>query len=175
MKKIFYCIDKASKRKVNLPFPFKKVKKIKDLRDKGLSLVVFDEHFVDRHKLSLSQLTDKACLIHFSKEDNGNIEKAKTYGFLDYFSDGCGKKEIIFKLEKAQVFLEHKERIGNLERELLSKDKRIKEIILVDPSTGCYNWRYFLHRTRQELSRARRHLHNISFIAVDIDYFRQIN
>jgi diguanylate cyclase (GGDEF)-like protein len=175
VKKIFYCIDKASKRKVNLPFPFKKVKKTKDLRDKGLSLVVFDEHFVDRHKLSLSQLTDKACLIHFSKEDNGNIEKAKTYGFLDYFSDGCGKKEIIFKLEKAQAFLEHKERIGNLERELLSKDKRIKEIILVDPPTGCYNWRYFLHRTRQELSRARRHLHNISFIAVDIDYFRQIN
>jgi diguanylate cyclase (GGDEF)-like protein len=175
MRKIFYCIDKASKRKINLPFPFKKVKKIKDLRNYGLSLAIFDEHFVDKHKPVISQLIDKACFIHFYKEGKNNIEKAKKYGFLDYFSDENDKKEIIFKLQKAQSYLEQRERIGNLERELLNKDKRIKEIILVDPLTGCYNWRYFLHRTRQELSRARRHLHNISFLAVDIDYFRQIN
>ncbi|MCK9614801.1 MAG: diguanylate cyclase [Candidatus Omnitrophica bacterium] len=175
MKKIFYCIDKASKRKLNLPFSLKKVRKLKDLRNKGLLVVVFDEHFVYKHKPSISQLTDCACIIHFCKEDKNNIGKAKMYGFLDYFSDESSKKEIIFKLGKAQVFLEQRQRISNLERELLNKDKRIKEIILIDPLTSCYNWRYFLHRTRQELSRARRHLHNISFIAVDIDYFRQIN
>lgn len=175
MKKIFYCIDKASKRKLNLPFPFKKVRKLKDLRSKRLVFVIFDEYFVYKHKPSLAQFGDCACFIHFYKAEKSNIETAKKYGFFDYFSDSSDKKEIVFKLEKAQAYLEQKERISNLERELLSKDKRIKEIILVDPPTGCYNWRYFLHRTRQELSRARRHLHNISFIAVDIDYFRQIN
>lgn len=175
MKKIFYCIDKASKRKLNLPFPFRKIRKIKDLYGAGLSLAIFDEHFVDKHKPSVSQLADKACFVHFCKDDKGNADKAKKYGFFDYFSDENSKKEITFKLERAQAYLDQKQRISNLERELLSKDKRIKEIILVDSLTGCYNWRYFLHRSRQELSRARRHLHNISFIAVDIDYFRQIN
>lgn len=175
MKKIFYCVDKTSKRKLVLPFAFKTIRKIKELQNNGISVVVFDEHFVYKHKPQIAQLADKICIIHFSKDDENNIEKAKAYGFLDYFSDGNNKKEILFKLAKAQSYLEQKQRIINLERQLFSKDKRIKEIILVDPLTGCYNWRYFLHRARQELSRARRHLNNLSFIAVDIDYFRQIN
>jgi diguanylate cyclase (GGDEF)-like protein len=175
MNKIFYCIDKASKRKLHLPFSFKKIKKIKDLRSQGLSTVIFDEHFVSKHKPDISQLSDCACMIHFSKDDKSNAAKAKAYGFLDYFSDATSKDDILFKLEKTKTFFELRQRISNLERQLVGKDKRIKEIILVDPLTGCYNWRYFMHRARQELSRARRHLHNMSFVAVDIDYFRQIN
>ncbi|MDD4954681.1 MAG: diguanylate cyclase [Candidatus Omnitrophica bacterium] len=175
MKKVFYCIDKASKRKIGLPFSFKKIKKVKDLQGKGLSVVIFDEHFAHKHSPPVTQLVNNVCFIHFLKEDKSNSEKAKKYGFFDYFSDEESKQEILFKIDKAQSYLEQKERIGNLEREIINKDKRIKEIVLVDSLTGCYNWRYFLHRTRQELSRARRHLQNIAFIAIDIDYFRQIN
>ncbi|MFA5008314.1 MAG: diguanylate cyclase [Candidatus Omnitrophota bacterium] len=175
MKPVFYCANKTSKNKVDLPFPFKKIKSFRELKNKGFSVAIFDEAFVRKHKPAISQLTDKVCLVRLAKEAKDNIEKAKSYGFFDYFTGEADKKEINFKLKRAQDFLEHKTRIGNLERELLHRDKKIKEITLVDPSTGCYNWRYFLYRTRQELSRARRHLNNVSFIAVDIDYFRQIN
>ena len=138
-------------------------------------MVIFDSSHAKKIKPRISQFSDKVCLVYFGKEEKDNVAKSRVKGFFDYLSSGESDSEISFKLKRAENFLEHKERVSNLERELLNKDKKIKEIVLIDSPTGCYNWRYFLHRARQELSRARRHLHNISFIVIDIDYFRQIN
>ncbi len=175
MKQFLYCSNKSSKRRLKLPVTFKKISTPKELIKKGFAVAIFDNSCVKKIKTQLSQFTDKVCLLYSDKEDKTSISKAQSKGFFDYFSANSSDNEIIFKLKKAEEFLGYKERVSNLERELLSKDKKIKEIVLVDSHTGCYNWRYFLHRARQELSRARRHLHNISFIVIDIDYFRQIN
>jgi len=175
MKQILYCADKSSKYKIKLPLAFKKISNAKELHKKGFATVVFDSSCAKKIKPHISQFPDKVCLVHFGKEEKNSIAKAHIKGFFDYLSSDESEDEIIFKLKRAEGFLEYKERVSNLERELLNKDKKIKEIVLIDSPTGCYNWRYFLHRARQELSRARRHLHNISFIVIDIDYFRQIN
>jgi len=176
MKKVIYCIDKGSKSKLSLPFPVKKVNSVKGLAKEHFSIIVVNEDFFEkRKKIKFPQAVDKVYLMHFHQEDKINLKFTKERGFFDYFTDQDSKEQILFKLEKAQECLDSKERVYNLERELVNKDKKIGKIVLLDPAAGCYNWRYFLHRAQQEISRARRALHPVSFLVVDIDYFRQIN
>jgi diguanylate cyclase (GGDEF)-like protein/putative nucleotidyltransferase with HDIG domain len=175
MRYIFYCADKSSRNKICLPYPFQKISNLKSLKDKKFCIVIFDEKFLNKHRIDIASLSDKACFIYFPGKDISNIDKVKEHVFFDFLTAQDSDSELSFKIKRAHGFLDYKERISNLERELLNKDKKIKEIILIDPPTGCYNWRYFLHRARQELSRARRHLNHISFVVLDIDYFRQIN
>jgi len=176
MEKILYCIDKSSKRKVSLPFPFDKTSKVKDISQKNFPIVVLEEGFLERRKKSPSfQPENKVYFIHFSSKDKNNVKLVKQYGFFSYFTDDETKEDVIFKFEQASKYLEFKNQLGNLENQLLKKDKKIEKIILADPLTGCYNWRYFLRRVHVELSRSRRQLHSVSCIGIDIDHFRQIN
>ncbi|UCG34891.1 MAG: diguanylate cyclase [Candidatus Omnitrophota bacterium] len=176
MRKVIYCIDKGLKKRLSLPFAVKKVSSVKNLAKEHFSIVVFNEDFIGkRKKVKFPQVFDKVYLMHFQQEDKVNLKVANERDFFDYFTDQDIKDRILFKLKKAQEYLDNKERVHNLERELVNKDKKIGKIVLLDPAADCYNWRYFLHRAQQEISRARRSLHPVSFLAVDIDYFRQIN
>ncbi|MDP2924502.1 MAG: diguanylate cyclase [Candidatus Omnitrophota bacterium] len=175
MEKIIYCIEKSLRHKVSLPLPFRKTSSIKEIYKKNYPFVVFDSEFLKKRKLNLSQLFDKICFIHFPKDDKKNVKILKKYGFFDYFTSEDTKERVRFRLRCAEKLLVFKKKISDLEGQLVERDKRIEKVILIDPLTGCHNWRYFYHRAQQELSRARRHLHNISFIVIDIDYFRQIN
>ncbi len=49
------------------------------------------------------------------------------------------------------------------------------EYILIDALTGCYNFQYFVKRLKEELSRAKRSMDNLSLVVLDIDRFRRIN
>ena len=176
MEKILYCRDKSLKGKVSFPFPVKKTSQIKDVHKQGFPLVIFEERFLKRRtKTSFSKFSNKVCFIHFPTENKDNIKLVQKLKFLGYFTDQDNRSKILFKLSRAKQMVSFKERISHLERELSRKNKRLEEIILVDPLTGVYNWRYFSYRLHQELNRARRHLFDISFIVVDIDYFRQVN
>jgi diguanylate cyclase (GGDEF)-like protein len=174
MKGIFYCANKPLKRRISLPLPFSKVFKLKDIYKPLSPLIVFNYEFLKMIKPDFLRLSNKVCFIHFFKKDKDNLKLTKKYGFFDYFTDEDSKEEVIFKLQRAKKILEVKERISDLEKKILGKDRKIEKITLFDPSSECYNWRYFLSRAHQELSRARRHLYNISFMAVDIDNFQQI-
>jgi hypothetical protein len=158
MKKIIYCVDNKLKKIPSFPFPFPFVitSKISEAHHKDPFFVIFEEKFLRRRpRMKLSCFSDKICFIHFHKEDKNNLKLIKKFGFFDYFTDEDGKEEIAFKLKRAKQIYDLKERIKNLEKELSKKDKKLAKIILIDPSTDCYNWRYFLLRARQELSRAR--------------------
>ncbi len=176
MKQVLYCLDKPSRNKISLPFAFEKILRVKDIADSNQSLVVLAEGFLKKHKkIKPVDFRGKTCLIHFAKEDKENLKTVKQFGFFDYFTDQDSKADIIFKLERASSLLELKGQIVNLEHHLVTKDKKIEKITLVDPLTGCYNWRYILHRIRQELNLSRHYSHAVSFIGCDIDHFRQIN
>jgi diguanylate cyclase (GGDEF)-like protein len=175
MQKILYCADKPLKNK---PFPFLPLvvtRRIKDVYKKDYPLVIFSEDAVKNKQINLQLLQDKVCFINFSREGENNFELTGKFGFLDYLVDGHSKEKVLFKIHRAWGVVASRRKILNLERGILSKDKKLEKITLVDPSCDCYNWRYFVHRSQQELSRARRHFYNLSFIAVDIDYFRQVN
>ena len=176
MKQILYCSDKSSKKKISLPFTFEKVSKIKDILQKEQPLIVFEEEFLrKRKKINSIYLRNKLCFIHFAKENKDNLKKVQDLGFFDYFTDENSESDIIFKLEKASKFLELKNQIYSLENHLLSKDKKIEKITLIDPLTGCYNWRYLLRRIHHELNSSHRDSHSVSFIGCDIDHFQQVN
>jgi len=128
-----------------------------------------------KKKLSPIYFKDKLCFIHFAKETRDNLKKVKNFGFFDYFTDEDSKADILFKLQRASKLLELKKQIGDLECHLLAKNKKIEKITSVDPLTGCYNWRYLLHRIHQELNRSQRSSYSVSFIGCDIDHFRQVN
>ena len=176
MKQILYYLNKTSKRKIFLPFAFERVSKIKDISQKEQPLVVLGEEFLrKKKKVNPICLRNKLCFIHFAKEDKDNLKKVQDLGFFDYFTNENKESDVIFKLERASKFLELKNQISSLEGHLLSKDKKIEKITLIDPLTGCYNWRYLLQHIRQELNHSQRCSCSVSFIGCDIDHFRQVN
>lgn len=176
MKKRLYCADKASKKRPGLPFSFDKTSNIKNAYQDNYSLVIFAESFLKKQKkIDKNKLNDKLCLIHFSKKSKENLKVLKKIDCFDWFTDQDSKDEASFVINRAMQILKLKEKVGSLEKELVAKDKKIEKMTLVDPLTGCYNWRYFLSRAHEELGSSNRHMYQVSFIAIDIDHFRQIN
>ena len=176
MEEIFYCRPKSSENSLILPYSFKPVSKLTDIPQDKPAIVVFDEKYLKkRAKVDTSKLENKIYLVYFSESPKQDFKLVKKYGFFGCFDDKEPKSDIRFKLERAATILNLKKQVREFKDELLKKHKRIEKILLVDPLTGCYNWRYFLNRAFQELSASRRHMHSISFVAVDIDYFRKIN
>jgi diguanylate cyclase (GGDEF)-like protein/PAS domain S-box-containing protein len=53
--------------------------------------------------------------------------------------------------------------------------KELKEQATLDPLTNVYNRRYFNRVIEQEISRSNRYGHQMGFMMIDIDHFKQIN
>ena len=166
MKKILYFSDKSSDIKFLLPFVSKISTKKEDLEK--FSVIIFDESFLSKKYLKPSILENKICIVNLKKEDKKNIGLIKKYNFFDYITKKDSREIILFKLDRAFKFLKSKQI-------LLNKEKKIQKVLMVDSLTGVYNWRYFIARTDEELSRAKRNSLNISFIGIDIDNFRRVN
>ena len=62
-----------------------------------------------------------------------------------------------------------------LNKELIKSNKRLKELALKDLQTGLYNHRYLSEFIEAEFYRAKRYIHPLSVIMIDIDYFKSIN
>lgn len=62
-----------------------------------------------------------------------------------------------------------------LSDEILSINKKLKQLSLKDSQTGLFNHRYFVETINLEFSRAKREHHALSLIMIDIDYFKSIN
>ncbi len=176
MHKILYLRDKSSPKKLFLPFSCDESSSLKNISLENYPIIVFDQKFLrKRKKIKLPPIEDKVCFIHFSRQQKPSLETVQKLGFFDFFAEEDTKDTIAFKLQRANQVVELKKMVSNLEHYLLEKNKRIEEMTLVDPLTGCYNWRYFLTRTQQELNLSRRHLYSVSFIGIDIDNFHNIN
>ena len=59
--------------------------------------------------------------------------------------------------------------------ELEAANARLVELALRDGLTGLHNHRYFHERLQAEVSRARRHGHEIGLLFIDIDHFKNYN
>lgn len=176
MKGILYCRDISSNKSKSLFFPHKTTTKLQDVYASDCPLVIFDEKFIKKSKkLDNSRLKSKVCFVHFTQEHKDNLKIVKQLGFFDYFSDQDSKSFVSFKFLRAEKLIKLNRKVYSLEKQVNKKDAEIENITLIDPITGCYNWRYLSNRITQEINRARRHFYSISFIAVDIDHFTRIN
>lgn len=176
MDKILYYAGRAIHKKLSLPFPVVKTSKISEAYKENFPLVIFNASvFKKIRHLDLYRLSHKICLVHFSRADKYNAAFVEKYGFFDYFTDSDSSSEIMFKFKRAQKILRLQNRLLQSKKDILEQKEEIGRISFVDPTSSCFNWRYFLKRGAQELSRAHRHAYDISFVATDIDNFRYIN
>jgi len=72
-------------------------------------------------------------------------------------------------------FVEHMASIIAICLENVISNEMLKYIGLTDPLTGIYNRRYIDRRLVEEIARARRQDYRISFMFIDVDYFKQVN
>ncbi|MFA7677689.1 MAG: diguanylate cyclase [Candidatus Omnitrophota bacterium] len=182
MNEIIYCIGLPKNGRLkSIPknlsnVSFKRIARLKDIEKTGPSLVVVDESFFGKKtKFNFALLAGKVCLAHFKEAEKRHFTTIKKFNCFGYFTDQDSKPEVSFKFKRALKVLASVRQIYKARDELTKKEEQIQKMTLVDPLTGCYNWRYFLNRLAQEINRSRRYLYSISFIGIDIDNFRQIN
>lgn len=54
-------------------------------------------------------------------------------------------------------------------------NKELRELTIIDPNTGLYNFRYLEEAVEREFEYAKRDSHPLSLTIMDIDYFKSIN
>ncbi|MBN3041048.1 MAG: diguanylate cyclase [Candidatus Omnitrophica bacterium] len=177
MAKITYCVRKKRGKTLNIPHAYDTLSTLKDVGKSDSSLIIIDEEFLNKKtRFGLSSLfINKSCLVHFAKTSEKNQKITEKYGLSGFFTDEEPYELITYKIDWALEISALKERIVNLEAHLLAKNRKIEKITLIDPTTNCYNWRYFINAVRHESHRCRRHLYSVSYLGIDIDHFRHIN
>jgi diguanylate cyclase (GGDEF)-like protein/PAS domain S-box-containing protein len=107
--------------------------------------------------------------------------EAKIRGWLELFSfplfdqetgELKGAIEYVRDISERKIAEEEKEKLN---RELAISNRRLKQIALMDPLTGLYNRRYLDKVIEAEFHRAKRYVHPLAVIMVDLDYFKSIN
>lgn len=89
-------------------------------------------------------------------------ETGQMQGIIEYVRDVSDKKLV-------------EDKLVILNKEMLKSNKRLKQLSLKDSHTGLYNHRYLQEVIEPEFQRARRYVHPLTVIMLDIDYFKSIN
>ena len=90
-------------------------------------------------------------------------------GAFDYLSRE--ESQTVFLPHLFAAALERK----RLEDEINLATERLRDLAIRDGLTGLYNHRHLCELIEQEFQRARRYRHPLSFLMMDIDYFKVIN
>lgn len=64
---------------------------------------------------------------------------------------------------------------GTLTKELTKSNVRLNKLALKDAETGLHNHHYLTEVIEPELYRAKRYVHPLSIVMIDVDYFRSVN
>jgi diguanylate cyclase (GGDEF)-like protein len=101
-------------------------------------------------------------------EDMSAAVRALRLGAHDYLTKPPYPDEVVLAVERAM----EKRRLLETNARLL---RQLEESSLTDPLTGVSNRRAFDRALEQEVARARRHKHPLSFVMLDIDRFKAVN
>ncbi|MFW6250196.1 MAG: histidine kinase N-terminal 7TM domain-containing protein [Alkalispirochaetaceae bacterium] len=101
-------------------------------------------------------------------------------GECTHYGIGTGEAQRQYRCSRAVVRANRKRELATIlifndeteERRLL---KKLEDLASIDALTGLANRRTIFLRFEQELERARRHGHPISFIIMDLDHFKRVN
>jgi two-component system cell cycle response regulator len=90
----------------------------------------------------------------------------------------AGADDFMFKPIDAAVMLARlttADRILDLERSLIDRNREIEKLAVTDALTGIYNRRYLVDRLEEERRRSARYGHVLSVIMGDVDHFKAVN
>jgi diguanylate cyclase (GGDEF)-like protein len=90
----------------------------------------------------------------------------------------AGADDFLFKPIDSAVLLARlrvADRILDLERSLLQRNREVEQLAVTDALTGIYNRRYLVERLEEERRRAARYGHSVSVLMGDIDHFKEVN
>jgi diguanylate cyclase (GGDEF)-like protein len=72
-------------------------------------------------------------------------------------------------------YVDGQQKASQLAAELKEANRRLQELAVTDGLTGLYNYRYFHTELQKEIDRARRHMHCVSLVMLDMDDFKRVN
>jgi len=90
----------------------------------------------------------------------------------------AGADDFMFKPIDAAVLvarLRTADRILDLERSLMERNRAVEKLAVTDALTGVYNRRYLVDRLEEERRRSARYGHFLSVVMGDVDHFKAVN
>ncbi|MFA6142191.1 MAG: diguanylate cyclase [Candidatus Omnitrophota bacterium] len=112
------------------------------------------------------------CLEVYNRKGLKPFDTGDVYvlqGLAASAATALGNARMIAELKCAE------EEKSRLNKELLSMNKRLKQLAMKDVETGLYNHHYLAEIIEAEFYRARRYGHPLSVVMIDIDYFKSVN
>jgi diguanylate cyclase (GGDEF)-like protein len=106
-------------------------------------------------------LKDIPVIMVTAKTEGNDIKHALELGAFDYIKKPIDEIEVVARIQSALRLKEHQD--------------RLKEIAMNDSLTDLYNHVLLIELFEKELGKQQRINGNISFIMIDIDYFKEIN
>ena len=119
-------------------------------------------------KESRSDLSDIPVIILTSQTETKDKIKGLEHGASDYVTKPFDEGELTARV-RVQL------KIKNLQDELRASNARLAEISVTDPLTRVFNRRYLFEILEKEFDRALRYKSSLSFVMVDIDFFKRVN
>lgn len=107
------------------------------------------------------QTEDIPIIMITARTDSRDIKKALGMGAFDYIKKPFDEIEVIARVQSAIRYKIHED--------------KLKEMAMKDGLTGLYNHALLIELFEKEYKKQTRKNGNISFVMIDIDYFKKIN
>ena len=107
------------------------------------------------------EVRDIPVIMVTARTDGKDIKRALEIGAFDYIKKPFDEIEVIARIQSAL-------RLKGLQ-------DRLKSLAMKDGLTGLYNHAVLVELLEKEVSKQRRSKGNLSFVMLDIDYFKKIN
>jgi len=104
-------------------------------------------------------------------KDGRKIDAVISTKLIDYM----GKKSILGVITDVTPLKRVEAELAAVNKDLVETNKKLEQLALRDTHTGLYNHRYLSEIIESEFYRAKRYVHPLAVIMMDIDYFRSIN
>jgi RNA polymerase sigma-B factor len=154
-----YNMDRVkTDRKVEFQLPIEEkvvletaLKKLKDLEHK----VIREFYFKDRNQTEIARSLGISCnyVSHILRNSTKKLKKIM----------------VTDELKEAQM------EVQLLRKRMEEQSAQALDLTIVDPQTRLYNRRYFDNRLEEELSRASRHGHPVSFVLVRLEGYEHVS
>jgi diguanylate cyclase (GGDEF)-like protein len=117
---------------------------------------------------SRPEFRDVPVIMLTGRADSESKIRGLELGASDYVTKPFDEGELLARI-KVQL------KIKALQDTLKGANKRLWELSTVDVLTGLFNRRYFMESLEREVDRSRRYKTPLTFIMMDIDFFKKLN